>query len=131
MVWFAVATGSIGAITGVYGAWRSWRTDRANRLLGRKWEIDARPDDEFLITNRQPRAVYAPKVVGPDGHVVLPVHVPASLLPNEGLVIAVLVTYEHDDGPIEVTWHHRPDLKDAPKRWRGFLPPGGGGSARP
>ncbi|MFJ2544399.1 hypothetical protein [Microbacterium sp. NPDC087589] len=122
MEWFAVVTGALGILFGGYGAWRAWRTDRTQKLLGKRWEIEARSKDEYLFHNRQPRTVYRPRIEGPSGHIVMADESVSVVRPNEALSAYVLITYNHDQGPMKVSWHHRPDLKDKPKTQRLYLP---------
>lgn len=124
MEWIAVITGFLGVLFGGYGAWRSWRTDRAQRLLGKKWEIQRLTDVEYLFTNRQPRTVHGVHISGPQGHLIEVLSEAERIGPNESVKALIFLAYVRDDGPMIVTWHHRPDCSDPRKTWRGF-PPGG------
>ena len=125
MEWWGWVTWAVALGGGLYGAWRSWRTDRSLKLLGKKWELVPQANDQsmYLLANRMPRRAYDVKVSGPAGRIIMwHPDGTVNLEPNGEHLYTIITTYNHDLGPMTVTWNRRASLRGTPCVWSGHLP---------
>ena len=126
MEWWGWVAWALSVSAGAYGAWRSWRTDRSLKLLGKKWEFvpDGAQQDMYLLANRMPRTARNIEVAGPMGKMIdrYPETDRLDLGPNEEATLYIFTSYDHEPGPMVVTWSHRRNGHGKRRTWRGHLP---------
>lgn len=120
MNWVGWMFSSIGAVGGVYSTVRVWRFDRERAILAVKWEFVRRGSTTWLLTNRQPRTVFNVTVTPSGIRRIMDWPDDVVMRPNEGVPFLTGIGMG-PDGPVTVTWTHRPKGKRI-RSWSAHLP---------